>query len=211
MVGLLSVQHSEANVYSNADLNLLRRLAEHIAGAIADARAFEDLEHYRARLEERIAERTAELEQANREKERLAAEYDVALAAGQPLTLAIVDFDRFKVVNDDLGHTVGDEALRQSASLMRHICRETDLVARIGGEEFALVLPGMTLADATEFCERLRRAVEAHEWQRVHPGLRVTVSIGVAQWDRRSAGTALIGAADRQLYRAKREGRNRVA
>ena len=181
VIGLLSVQHTEANVYSKADLNLLQRLAEHIAGAIADARAFEDLEDYRARLEERVTERTAELEKANREKERLigalreqssaleresledpltgianrrhfmqrlATEFEVALAVGAPLTLAIADLDRFKIVNDELGHTVGDEALRQSAALMRRLCRDTDLVARIGGEEFALILPGMAQAAA---------------------------------------------------------------
>jgi diguanylate cyclase (GGDEF)-like protein len=244
VVGLLSVQHTEANVYSTADLHLLRRLAEHVAAAVADARAFEDLEDYRARLEERVAERTSELEKASREKERLiaalrerssalerqsredaltgianrrhfmqrlAAEFEVAQAVGHPLTLAIADLDRFKIVNDDLGHTVGDEALRRSASLMRQLCRETDLVARIGGEEFAIILPGMPLAAGAEFCERVRLAIETHDWRAVHPHLRVTVSIGVWQWDGKADGTALLEAADAQLYRAKHAGRNRVA
>lgn len=244
VIGLLSVQHTEANVYSKADLNLLQRLAEHVAGAIADAHAFEDLEDYRARLEERVIERTAELEKANREKERLigalreqsnaleresledpltgianrrhfmqrlATEFEVALAVGAPLTLAIADLDRFKIVNDELGHTVGDEALRQSAALMRGLCRDSDLVARIGGEEFALILTGMTVTAAVEFCERLRAALETHDWAAVHPQLRVTTSIGVAQWDEAMDRTALLEAADAQLYRAKREGRNRVA
>jgi diguanylate cyclase (GGDEF)-like protein len=244
VIGLLSVQHTEADVYSAADLHLLQRLGEHVAAAVADARAFEDLEDYRAHLELRVAERTAELEQASKEKERLiaalreqssaleresredaltgianrrhfmqrlAAEFEVAVAVGQPLTLAIADLDRFKIVNDDLGHTVGDEALRRSASLMRNLCRETDLVARIGGEEFALILPGMPQAAAAEFCERLRSAIETHDWRAVHPHLRVTVSIGVFQWDGKADGTALLEAADAQLYRAKRAGRNRVA
>jgi diguanylate cyclase (GGDEF)-like protein len=244
VVGLLSVQHTEANVYSRADLNLLQRLAEHVAAAVADARAFEDLEDYRARLEEKVAERTTELEKAGREKERLiaalrehssaleretnedpltgianrrhfmerlAAEFDVARAVGQPLTLAIADLDRFKIVNDDLGHRVGDEALRQSAALMRPFCSDNDLVARIGGEEFALVLPGMALEPALALCEKLRAAIESHDWRRVHPHLRVTVSIGVAQWDGQSEVSALLEAADAQLYRAKRAGRNRVA
>lgn len=244
VVGLLSVQHTDPNVYSTADLHLLQRLGEHIAAAVGDARAFEDLEDYRANLEERVAERTAELEKASGEKERLiaalreqssaleresredaltgisnrrhfmqrlAAEFEVAKAVNQPLTLAIADLDRFKVVNDDLGHRVGDEALRRSASLMRHLCREADLVARIGGEEFALILPGMAHAAAAEFCEGLRSAIEAHDWRLVHPRLCVTISIGVAEWDGAAEGTALLEAADAQLYRAKREGRNRVA
>ncbi len=244
VVGLLSIQHTDAGIYSPADLNLVKRLGEHVGAAIADARAFEDLENYRTHLEERVAERTAELEKAGGEKERLiaalrerssalereshedaltgisnrrhfmrrlAAEFEVARAVSQPLTLAIADLDHFKIVNDDLGHTVGDEALKRSASLMRYSCREADLVARIGGEEFALLLPGLDQDAAAEFCETLRREIEAHEWRHVHPSLRVTVSIGLAQWDGKSNETALLEAADAQLYRAKRAGRNRVA
>ena len=244
VIGLVSVQHTEAHVYSKADLNLLQRLSEHLAAAVADARAFEDLEDYRARLEERVAERTAELQKAARDKEhlivalreqsialeraaredpltgianrrhfmqRLSAEIEVAQAMGQPLTLAIADLDRFKLVNDALGHGIGDEALRRSAALMRGLCRETDLVARIGGEEFALILPGMTHADAAAFCERLRFAIAEHEWRMVHPRLRVTISIGLWQWNGLADAEALLVAADSQLYRAKREGRNRVA
>lgn len=243
-IGVLTVQHTQPNVYSAADLNLLQQLAGHVAAAIADARAFEDLEDYRARLEDRVTARTADLEKANREKERLigalreqssaferesredaltcvanrrsfmqrlAAELEVAHAVGQPLTVAIADLDRFKFVNDHLGHTIGDEALRQSAALMRSHSRDTDLVARIGGEEFALILPGMPGDAAAEFCERLRRAIESHDWRRVHPHLRVTVSIGVAQWNGAQGLTELLGAADAQLYNAKRAGRNRVA
>ena len=244
VIGLVSVQHTEAHVYSKADLNLLQRLSEHLAAAVADARAFEDLEAYRAGLEVRVAERTAELERAARDKERLiaalreqgrkleraaredpltgvanrrhfmqrlAAEIEVAQATGLPLTLAIADLDRFKLVNDSLGHGVGDEALRGSAALMRGLCRDSDLVARIGGEEFALILPGMAHPDAAAFCERLRGVIESHEWRAVHPRLRMTISIGVWQWNGAADADALLEAADAQLYRAKRAGRNRVA
>src|SRR5690606_11027671 len=102
---------------------------------------------------------------------RLAAEMEVALAVAQPLTLAVADLDHFKIVNDRLGHSIGDIALRESAPLMQKLCRETDLVARIGGEEFALVLPATTREGAIDFCNRVRSAIEAHDWQRFHPEL----------------------------------------
>jgi diguanylate cyclase (GGDEF)-like protein len=244
VLGLLSVQHTQTGVYASADLHLARQLGEHVAGALADARAFEDLENYRRHLEERVAERTDELEQANSEKERLitmlrersqrleresqedaltgvanrrcftqrlAAEIDLALAVGQPLSIAIADLDHFKIVNDALGHPVGDQALRESAVLMRRGCRHSDLVARIGGEEFALILPAMTRDDAVEFCETLRASVASHPWRSLHPELGITMSIGVAQWDGTAELDELVNAADAQLYRAKRAGRNQVA
>jgi diguanylate cyclase (GGDEF)-like protein len=244
VIGLLSVQHNQPRAYSDADLHLMQRLAEQAAAAVADAQAFEDLENYRQRLEDRVAERTGELEQANREKERLIAalrershaleretqedpltgisnrrhfnqrldaEIQVARSVGQPLTLAVADLDHFKIVNDRLGHAVGDDVLRQSAALMRDLCRSTDLVARIGGEEFALILPGMTRDAAVGFCESLRRAVEHHDWRALHPELSVTLSIGLSQWSRSVGVAELLQAADAQLYSAKHAGRNRVA
>jgi diguanylate cyclase (GGDEF)-like protein len=136
---------------------------------------------------------------------------EVALAVGQPLTLAVADLDHFKVVNDRLGHAIGDLALRESASLMRRLCRESDLVCRIGGEEFAIILPAMTREGALEFCDRIRGAIESHEWQRFHTDLSVTISIGLSQWDGTAEVPELLEAADTQLYRAKRAGRNQVA
>jgi diguanylate cyclase (GGDEF)-like protein len=94
---------------------------------------------------------------------------------------------------------------------MRRICRNSDLVARIGGEEFALILPGMTRTDATLFCESLCASVATHEWREIHADLAITVSVGVAQWDGSAELEELIHAADLQLYRAKRAGRNQVA
>jgi len=244
VLGLLSVQHTQTGTYAPADLHLIRQLGEQVAGALADARAFEDLENYRRHLEERVAERTEELEKANAEKERLisvlrersqkleretqedaltgvanrrcftqrlAAEIDVALAVGRPLSIAIADLDHFKVVNDELGHPVGDLALRLCAALMRRVCRHSDLVARIGGEEFALILPGMTRADAVEFCDALRSTVAAHDWRATHPDLAISISIGVAQWDGSAEIDELVHTADARLYTAKRAGRNQVA
>jgi diguanylate cyclase (GGDEF)-like protein len=244
VIGMLSVRHSQPGAYSGADLHLMQQLAEQVAAALADARAFEDLENYRQRLEVRVAERTMDLQQANRDKERLIvalrerslaleresqedpltgianrrhfsrrldAEIGVASSLGQPLTLAIADLDHFKFINDRLGHAVGDEVLRQSAALMRQRCRASDLVARIGGEEFALILPGMSREAATDFCDSLRHAVASHTWRSLHRSLSVTISIGISQWDGAVNTEELLQAADARLYRAKHAGRNRVA
>ena len=143
--------------------------------------------------------------------QRLAAEMEVALAVGHPLSIAVGDLDHFKVINDRLGHAVGDQVLNEVAKLMRGECRPTDLVARIGGEEFALILPGLSQEQGLEFCERLRACVERHEWRRVRPDLNVTLSIGLSQWDGSTEVPELLQAADIQLYRAKRAGRNQVA
>lgn len=244
VTGLLSVQHTAANVYSEADLHLMQQLATQVAPAVVDARAFEDLEDYRMRLEMRVTERTHELEKASAEKERLiaalrerslkleresredpltglanrrhfaqrlAAEMEVALAVGHPLSIAVGDLDHFKVINDRLGHAVGDKVLNEVAALMRGECRPTDLVARIGGEEFALILPGLSQEEGLEFCERLRLCVERHDWRPVQPDLGVTLSIGLTQWDGSAEVPELLQGADIQLYRAKRAGRNQVA
>ena len=244
VTGLLSVQHTETGVYSQADLHLMQQLAKQVAPAVADARAFEDLEDYRLRLEARVTERTHELEKASAEKERLiaalrersqkleresqedpltglanrrhfaqrlAAEMEVALAVGHPLSIAVGDLDHFKVINDRLGHAVGDKVLNEVAMLMRGECRPSDLVARIGGEEFALILPGLSQEQGLEFCERLRICVERHHWRHVQADLNVTLSIGLTQWDGNAEVPELLQAADIQLYRAKRAGRNQVA
>lgn len=140
----------------------------------------------------------------------LANEIERARAAGQPLALAVADLDRFKVVNDELGHLVGDEVLRQSARLLRSHLRASELVARIGGEEFALLLPGRSPESALQLCEAIRAEFAGHDWSPVHPQLRVTLSIGLADGDGHAPASELMARADERLYAAKRGGRNRV-
>jgi diguanylate cyclase (GGDEF)-like protein len=132
-----------------------------------------------------------------------------ARRSGAPLAVALADLDHFKRVNDRYGHPVGDAVLVALAGLLRANMRSADLVARIGGEEFLLVLPDAPPERALEVCERLRQRVEAHDWDRVATGLRVTLSIGLTNAPPFDS-QVLTARADGALYRAKAEGRNRV-
>jgi diguanylate cyclase (GGDEF)-like protein len=130
--------------------------------------------------------------------------------SGSPVSLVLVDIDHFKGVNDAHTHLVGDEVLRRLSRELAGHCRNSDLAARIGGEEFAVVLPDTSLVEACAAAERLRTAVSAIDLTDLHPGLRVTVSVGVASAQDAEAREPLFGAADAELYVAKRAGRNTV-
>ena len=127
-----------------------------------------------------------------------------------PVSVAICDLDHFKRINDTFSHAVGDEVLQVVARLFKAHFREVDTVARYGGEEFVLLLPQTSAQDAATACETFRQVVEAHPWDERHPGLRVTLSAGVADTLSTKTFKTLLAAADDNLYRAKREGRNRV-
>jgi diguanylate cyclase (GGDEF)-like protein len=137
------------------------------------------------------------------------------IEAGGPLTVAIIDLDHFKRVNDQLSHDVGDQVLVLVAKLL-----ETQLaavspngfVARMGGEEFLMVLPGIEVSEAAGPLEGVRRAVGSHDWTELTYGLPVTVSIGVAGLGDvpTPSQAGLLSTADRHLYVAKHAGRDRV-
>jgi diguanylate cyclase (GGDEF)-like protein len=128
-----------------------------------------------------------------------------------PLTVVMADVDHFKRVNDAFSHAVGDDVLRQIAAILRSHCRAHDLVARYGGEEFVLVLPDLPKGRAFELCERLRLAVQNHDWTQLHPELRVTMSIGFSDDIQPFANhEQLLALADQHQYEAKHAGRNRV-
>ena len=133
-----------------------------------------------------------------------------AQAHGQPLTVALIDLDHFKQINDRFGHAIGDKVLIEMANQLSENTRSSDVLARIGGEEFLIVFADMPGAQAVEVCERLRVRVAAHDWEAVAPGLALTLSIGLAHAPP-YALTPLYDEADRAMYRAKQGGRNRVA
>ena len=129
----------------------------------------------------------------------------------RPLSLLMIDVDHFKKVNDTHGHPVGDEVLRHIARLMEATFRQIDVVARIGGEEFAVLLPSADVAVAQRAAERLRAAIEAQPASTDAGPVRCTVSIGIATMDQVTPSVdALLKRADEALYAAKHGGRNQV-
>ncbi len=131
---------------------------------------------------------------------------------GRPLSLVLFDIDRFKSLNDELGHLAGDHVLRELAACIRVAIRRDELFARYGGEEFAVVLPETACDDAAPFAERLRLMVAEHPFEYDGEPCGVTISLGIAGTTGQEACTPqeLILHADKALYRAKNEGRNRV-
>jgi diguanylate cyclase (GGDEF)-like protein len=127
-----------------------------------------------------------------------------------PLTLAVLDLDHFKSINDGFGHAAGDQVLVRVAGLLLDVLRETDIVVRSGGEEFLVLMPATDAGAGRAGCERIRRALEDEAWERIAPGLNVTASIGVASTHAPSDLGALVNLADQRLYDAKRAGRNCV-
>jgi diguanylate cyclase (GGDEF)-like protein/PAS domain S-box-containing protein len=131
--------------------------------------------------------------------------------AMRPVALIMLDADHFKAINDRLGHPAGDEVLRQLALAMRCVCRQVDILARVGGEEFAVLLPSVDLADAMAVAERLRAHVQQSPALYQDQHIAYTVSIGVAVMDDGVAGLeSLLSRADQAMYSAKRLGRNRA-
>lgn len=128
----------------------------------------------------------------------------------RPFSLVMSDIDRFKAVNDQFSHAVGDRVLKTLAELLESQLREVDLVVRQGGEEFLLIMPETPASEATEVCEKLRAGIEAYEWDRLEGGLELTMSFGVADSTEEKELSAILEVADRRLREAKSAGRNRV-
>ena len=136
----------------------------------------------------------------------------LAERAGHPVSVIMGDLDHFKAVNDRDGHLAGDEVLRVFGNLMKHNARASDIICRYGGEEFLLVLPGMTQDGALERAEQLRREMAATRFNYGASQIMVTASFGIAVFPSHGRTTdELIAAADTALYLAKAAGRNRVS
>jgi diguanylate cyclase (GGDEF)-like protein len=140
----------------------------------------------------------------------LAREVGRHAAAPGPFSLAVLDLDHFKPINDRFGHRTGDEVLMRVAALLLGAVRGQDVVVRTGGEEFVLLMPRTDAKAAAGACERLRTAIRDEPWDRIAPGIALTASIGVATAETGDDLRALTELADQRLYEAKGAGRDRV-
>lgn len=141
---------------------------------------------------------------------RLDQEHSRAERGGAPFSIALLDLDHFKQVNDVYGHAIGDEVLRAFARTAHGTLRDSDAFGRYGGEEFMLVFAATQAAAARAGVERVRAAFAARDWEDFAPGLRVTVSAGIAGYRVGETIAQLIARADAALYEGKRAGRNCV-
>jgi diguanylate cyclase (GGDEF)-like protein len=183
----------------------------------------------RVRLEKLVDERTEELRVQAEEFERQAThdkltglpnrrhadsylqrQVDLAQRRHRAGTIALADVDHFKRINDGYSHAIGDQVLERVARILRDGCRKTDFVARYGGEEFMLYFPDTGVDRAIQVCSELRQAVQGAAWSDIAPDFAVTISFGLAEIRDDAHSRTILDEADTRLYRAKREGRNRV-
>jgi len=143
-------------------------------------------------------------------KERLVAAVKAAEAGSEPVTVAMVDIDHFKSVNDNYGHPMGDQVIRSLAWLLKQRLRKTDLVGRYGGEEFIVILPGSNAEQGFEVLDRIRRDFAQIKYPYKETWFSTTFSAGLSQFPSSLNADALIKDADDALFDAKRGGRNQL-
>lgn len=197
--------HADATALHSAQRDARARALQAVFEATEARR---DSEHFRE-----MAHRDALTGLYNRRyvNERLPVLIAEAAAARQPISVALIDLDHFKRVNDTLSHATGDTVLQHVGELLQEAATGPAIAARMGGEEFLLILPGTDATEAVRRCERLRLRIRAHHWEPITGSLRVTTSVGVTTMlDDRTSPTAMISQADRNLYAAKRNGRDQV-
>jgi diguanylate cyclase (GGDEF)-like protein len=202
--GVITVSR-EGRPFGEDERELLRSLAAHASLALANVDMHDDV------ARQAVTDDLTGLASHGLFRARLDDEMRQATRYHHPVAIAMFDIDNFKAVNDTYGHQQGDLVLRRVAEVLRQTVRESDLAARYGGEEMALILPHTDLEGAHDLAERARRAIERLTVPRLgdQGSLSVTTSVGVAAGDH-GTGETLVASADAALYTAKRAGKNRT-
>ncbi|AZF50611.1 GGDEF domain protein [Pseudomonas sp. R4-34-07] len=186
----------------------LQGLAERVANMEQEAQGYR--EHLEIQRQKALIDPLTGLPNRAAWSERLDQEVNAWHQRGNSLSLAMLDLDHFKRINDGYGHLAGDRVLKIIASVLRKRLRPTDFIARFGGEEFVLLMPDSALADALAVGEGLRAAIEACPFHFKGVPVTITVSMGVAQFQPGERSDLALKRADEALYRAKAAGRNQV-
>ena len=203
-IGLLVCSSAKKGEFHPDDVHSLESIADILATAIQNAGYVEQV-----RMQANLDGLTGIFNRRYFEIKILEKISEASRYAGK-MSLLMLDIDRFKSINDEFGHLLGDEVLKQVSAILSHSLRRVDLLCRYGGEEFVIIAPATDESHALILAEKLRSFVERHEF----PGVprAVTISIGMAEYP--AHGTtrdALVKAADAALYQAKQAGRNRVS
>ncbi len=205
-LGLISIQSDKENAYLPYHLDMLKALAAYIAIALENERLFSHIK--------KLATIDSLTEIPNRRSIFQKAEKEFARYKryGDPLSVIMIDIDQFKLVNDSYGHAAGDIVLKRVAETFLEVTRAADMIGRIGGEEFLMILPNTTLKEAASLGKRLCRAVSAKEYMLLgKKKVKITVSVGVAELSPADKDISLaISRADHASYQAKKEGGNKV-
>ena len=203
VIGLLAVDRLAGRTFEERELEIVQLFANLAAIAIRNARSYKEMEVQAS------TDGLTGLFNHRRFQEALALEVARAERYDTEFCLLMMDLDRFKAVNDTVGHQRGDEVLRDVADVLRRCSRESDFAARYGGEEFAMILPHADIDEARQVAERVRGQVA--DLSAVEPGLQVTMSVGIASFPHHASDTdGILGAADAALLSAKARGRNCV-
>jgi diguanylate cyclase (GGDEF)-like protein len=220
--GLIAIR--EGNLKSKISVKSHNELSEIADGVNRMAQSLNELTVSKAELEAIVASRTIELEAETRTDSLTGVhnrrslnrvgsrELSMARRYGQSLSILMIDLDLFKLVNDDHGHAFGDTVLVQAAKTITAQLRNSDFLARFGGEEFTVLLPHSDRVSALDIAERIRESFETTQFGDENQKIQQTVSIGIAvMTDKTTTLDELIAIADSQLYQAKNNGRNRCS
>ena len=206
--GVLNItdKDSDAGIFSMDDLNYISIIINQAAIAIENARLYEEVTKLA------ITDALTGLFNHRYFQEYLLSEMNRAKRYGRPLSLVMFDIDNFKKYNDQYGHLTGDSILRNIGTILKSNAREVDIVCRYGGEEFMMILPETDAAGATAIADKIRETISScnqREESLVNVG-PITVSGGIAQYEKKFGKEQFIQYTDQALYQAKKEGKNKI-
>ncbi|HEB71093.1 MAG TPA: diguanylate cyclase [Nitrospirae bacterium] len=206
LLGVLNINGNSNGFFDNLEFNFVALIAEILSASLKNLRQLELLRHLA------ITDGLTSLLNHRVFHERLSSEFDRSKRFKQPLSLMMADIDYFKKVNDTYGHPVGDQILKAIAGKLKAHLRTVDVVARYGGEEYAMLLPQTDANLARAVAERIRKDIESESFTTDKGKLKVTVSLGICDTTANNfdSGARLLAKADEALYEAKNGGRNQT-